>query len=152
MDKISICLQNKEIIAELAKDKDVQLRIKDAIIDGISKRAVKLLNANAEIKSVVSTVASAIRSEIHKNLFAKNGWRDVRREEYKKEIAAFVRSEIKSEIRNEIKDEMQAVREEILREIISWKNACKSKIENADLETIIREEADNVLRKRLKGI
>lgn len=49
MDKITIILQDKETIKELAKDPDVQIKIKDAVIDGIGKRASKIANLSDDI-------------------------------------------------------------------------------------------------------
>ena len=63
MDKISLILQDKKTIEELAKDPEVQIRIKDAIVDALGKRSLKLMNANAEINNAVSTVSKAISKE-----------------------------------------------------------------------------------------
>ena len=53
MDKITISLQDKETIKELAKDPDVQIKIKNAVLDGIGKRALKLSNLSDEIISIM---------------------------------------------------------------------------------------------------
>ena len=53
MDKITISLQDKETIKELAKDPDVQIKIKDAILDGIGKRALKIGNLSDEIIAIM---------------------------------------------------------------------------------------------------
>ena len=41
MDKITILLQDITTISELAKDPEVQIKIKDAIIDGVKRRSLK---------------------------------------------------------------------------------------------------------------
>ena len=55
MDKITISLQDKETIKELAKDPDVQIKIKNAVLDGIGKRALKIANLSDEIISIMET-------------------------------------------------------------------------------------------------
>lgn len=41
MGKIILVLQDKETIKELAKDENVQIKIKDAIVDSIAKRVAQ---------------------------------------------------------------------------------------------------------------
>lgn len=62
MDKITILLQDKQTIEKLAADPDVQIRIKDAILDGLAKRYVKTSN-------VVKDLLDNARAEMRKELF-----------------------------------------------------------------------------------
>ena len=151
MDKISILLQDKEVIAELAKDPEVQIRIKDAIIDGIGKRAVKLMNANAEILGITKRVGDSIAKEIETIMFDNDRYNKRLKEVYTDRIKCLVDGEFDKMIRQQIKERLLDVSKEIDSETLMWRLSIKQKIEKADFETIVREEIDKILSRKLRS-
>jgi len=76
---VKMMLNNDEEIKRLAQDPEVQIRIKEAIVDAIAKRAVKALE-NAEIRE-------AINETVEKTLLAdKPSWRPPLKESVAKHI------------------------------------------------------------------
>lgn len=66
-NKLIILLNDKDLISELIKDKDVQVRIKDAVIDGIGRRALKLINVHEDFKSGIKTeIDNTVTRIIHR--------------------------------------------------------------------------------------
>ena len=83
MDKITIILQDKETIKELAKDPDVQIKIKDAVIDGIGKRASKIANLSDDIIHKLEEDIRNYFTEIDNSMWKK---RNVLKPEFKELI------------------------------------------------------------------
>lgn len=139
MDKITILLQDKQTIEKLAADPDVQLRIRDAILDGIGRRSMKL-------SGVASGIVSAAEREIRKEFFGDT-WRDVLKDEYKDVIKRQVRKETHILVNEEIEE----CRIEISKTIRSWKLDVLKKLKEYDFEKDIREVAEAVIKEKFKN-
>ena len=61
---IKVILNDEKTISELAKDPDVLVRIKDAIIDGVSRRVAKTIESELE-DSVRNSIKKAITDFTH---------------------------------------------------------------------------------------
>lgn len=92
MDRVTIMLQNKQLIEELINSSEqTSVKVHAAIIDGVSKRIVKNV-----INSTDDAIKSALREadkELSKNYISKEPWGGYKlREEYQKEIVKQVRN------------------------------------------------------------
>lgn len=64
MTNVKIMINDREGVEKIAADPDVQIRIKDALVDGIAKRTVKAIQGEIE---------KEISNEIYKALHPKKG-------------------------------------------------------------------------------
>lgn len=145
MDKITISLQDKETIKELAKDPDVQIKIKDAIIDGIGKRALKIGNLSDEIISVMENDIRNYFTETKNISILRNPtvlkpeFRELIHEEANKAFLSIADKEL-IDMQNIIKSRADEIKLIIMDTI---KN-------NLNLEKIVSEAAEKVIREKLK--
>lgn len=135
MNKITLLLQDKEVINELAQDPDVQIRIKDAIIDGIKLRSLKHFNV----------VEDKIKEEMTRELF--DGYYHQRfRVKYQEKIKEGVKPLV-----SEIISEAQTCCFERINEAFSeLHNMVRDRLDSLDIEQLIREEAQKVIEKKFR--
>ena len=138
MDKIIIVLQDKQTIEKLAADPEIQIRIKDSIIDGIGKRSAKLLN-------ITNDIVNSAKREIRTEFFGSN-WNNVFTDEYKK----LIKEQAKSALNHLVSEELKECSKEINNAIRLWKNEILKKLEGYDIEKDIREVAEKVIIEKLK--
>ena len=138
MDKIIIVLQDKQTIEKLAADPEVQIRIKDSIIDGIGKRSAKLLN-------ITNDIVNSAKREIKTEFFGSN-YGNVFTDEYKK----LINEQAKSALNHLVSEELKECSKEINNAIRSWKSEILKKLEEYDIEKDIREVAEKVITEKLK--
>lgn len=149
-NKLSLILNDPALIAEIAKDPEVQIRIKDAIIDGIGKRAVKLLNANAEIASVTSTIGQAISKEIRERLTNGESWRPTLKTEYKKIVEETLKDYVKTAALEISKEYSNEIKKRALESINAWKSQMELELERNNIESIIRDQVNKYMNAKLK--
>ena len=140
-NKLTIVLNDKDTLMELAKDPEMQIRVKDAVIDAIGKRALKIAN-------IADTIIADAKKELKDEFFAKDSWG--RASGLKPELAQYVRSEARIEFNNMIADELSKLRNEIKQYFTIRKLEIKDKMENINIESIIREVAEDVIRNKFK--
>lgn len=135
MNKITLLLQDKEVINELAQDPDVQIRIKDAIIDGIKLRSLKHFNV----------VEDKIKEEMIRELF-DGSWQQRFRVKYQEKIKEGVKPLV-----SEIISEAQTCCFERINESFSeLYNMVRDRLDSLDIEQLIREEAQKVIEKKFR--
>lgn len=139
MDKITFLLQDRQTIEKLAADPEVNIRIKDAILDGIGRRAVKFNN-------ITSTLISAAQKEIKQEFFGDT-WRDNLKDEYKN----IIRNRAKEEFNRLVNEELGKCSIELNKAIKSWKSEVLKKLKEYDIEKDIREVAELVIRNKFKS-
>ena len=149
-NKLSLILNDPALIAEIAKDPEVQIRIKDAIIDGIGKRAVKLLNANAEIASVTSTVGQAISKQIRDQLTNGESLRPTRKTEYRKILEETLKDHVKTAALEISKEYSNEIKKRALESINAWKSQMELELERNNIESIIRDQVNKYMNAKLK--
>lgn len=140
MDKITIVLQDKKTIETLAKDPEVQIKIKDAIIDMIGRRALKIANVTNEI-------LRAAKSEV-RDQFMEG--RSFYTPELKEEWKTSIRSQARIEFQAMVDEELQEMRTEFRNELHKRKKEILKEIEDIDTESIIREVAWKVISNKFK--
>ena len=150
MNKVSIVLQDKQIINELVNDPDFEIRIKDSIIDGIGKRAVKLMDANTTIKGVVEKISTAISDEMVKKVFTTDSYyRKKFREEIQERIEQEVSGEFEKCLSNEVRKLRDSLESEFREELKQMKKEVSRKLESVDVESLVRKEARDVIEEKL---
>lgn len=145
MDKITISLQDKETIKELAKDPDVQIKIKDAILDGIGKRALKIGNLSDEIISVMEDDIRNYFTEtknlsiLRSSTVLKPEFRELIHEEANKMFLSIADKEL-IDMQKIIKNRVDEIKLIIMDTITN----------NLNLEKIVSDAAEKVIREKLK--
>lgn len=144
MDKITIILQDKETIKELAKDPDVQIKIKDAVIDGIGKRASKIANLSDDI---IHKLEEDIR-----NYFTESDnsmWKN--RNVLKPEFKELIRKEVNNAFNLSVSKELLDMHKIINNRLDEIKTIIMDRITNGlNLEKIVSDAAEKVIKEKLK--
>lgn len=144
MDKITIILQDKETIKELAKDPDVQIKIKDAVLDGIGKRASKIANLSDDI---IHKLEEDIR-----NYFTETDnsmWKN--RNVLKPEFKELIRKEANNAFNLNVSKELLDMHKIINERLDEMKLIIMDRITNGlNLEKIVSDAAEKVIREKLK--
>lgn len=145
MDKITISLQDKETIKELAKDPDVQIKIKDAILDGIGKRALKIGNLSDEIIALMEDDIRNYFTETENHSIFRN--RTVLKPEFRELIHKQASNAFSLIAEKELIDMQKIIKnrvDEIKLTIID------TITNNLNLEKIVSDAAEKVIREKLK--
>lgn len=136
MDKITIVLQDKQTIEQLAADPDIRIRIKDSVIDGVARRYLK-----------ISNIAAAVAEEIRKELF-KGAYGTYIKDEYRDIIC----KQVKKEFNKIVEEELIRYGNETKKAILAWKEDALQLIKERDIEKDIREVAEKVINEKLQRI
>lgn len=134
MDKITILLQDITTISELAKDPDVQIKIKDAIIDGVKRRSLKSMQI----------IENKLHRELYDELFDKT-WQRGLKQQYKKDLQKVAEETVK----NVIREDSDWWADFIRKEIDDFKESVKLKIASIDLDEIITKEVRSIIDAKL---
>ena len=103
MDKLTIVLSEKTTVAELAKDPDVSIKIKDAIIDGVMRR--------------LEPVANAIANSVINEVLVKNSWggtTDKLTEKWEKVVRFKVAEVVSNKLDSIVREEVRKAKKEVL--------------------------------------
>lgn len=138
MDKLTVVLQDRTTIENLVKDPDVQIRVKNAVIDQLGKRALKLSNVTDDI------LAEAKKNLNEEFLVSKSYYKELKKE-YKKKI----RQEARIAFGDMVREELDLMKSEIRMALMDKKAEMLEQINNINLETIIIEVAEEVIKQKL---
>jgi len=144
MDKITIILQDKETIKELAKDPDVQIKIKDAVLDGIGKRASKIANLSDDI-------IHKLEEDIRDYFTETDNSRRERRNVLKPEFKELIRKEANNAFNLSVSKELLDMHKIINNRLDDIKATIMDMINNGlNIEQIVSDAAEKVIREKLK--
>lgn len=144
MDKITIILQDTETIKELAKDPDVQIKIKDAVLDGIGKRASKIANLSDDI---IHKLEEDIRNYFTETDNSMWNRRNVLKPEFKELIHKEANNAFNLNVSKELLDMHKIINERL----DEMKLIIMDRITNGlNLEKIVSDAAEKVIREKLK--
>lgn len=147
--KVKIMLNDKESITELANDPDVQIKIKNAIVDTIVKRTVKVLNDDImnQVRMAINKVIEDIKTQKDKTLsdiFEKGDWRGP-------SLTSTYRDYIRAEARNAMRCEVHEMIKELEVEMGKFYSETyerrKKEIEGYDFDKAVKE----YIAKRVSG-
>lgn len=144
MDKITIILQDKETIKELAKDPDVQIKIKDAVLDGIGKRASKIANLSDDI-------IHKLEEDIRNYFIDTDNSMWNRRNTLKPEFKELIRKEANNAFNLSVSKELLDMHKIINNRLDDIKATIMDMINNGlNIEQIVSDAAEKVIREKLK--
>lgn len=129
MDKLTIVLSDKTTVSELAKDPDVSIKIKDAILDGVMRR--------------LNPIANAIAHSVLDEVLVKNNWgsySEKLNEKWQKVLRFKVAEVVSTELESIVRDEVQKAKMEALNRLKYELN-----IEKLVEQIVSRRLADGVI-------
>ena len=145
---VKIMLNDRDAILELAKDPEVEARIKAAIVDEVGKRAAKAAQAALGAK-----IAEVVDQEIRKftmpsrrdpnNLFTQNTWGTVT---LKPEVVQKIRDHVRAELTRQVWDAVDAfpetteIREELRKQVDVAKSMDIKKMLGATIKEVVKEK------------
>lgn len=136
MNKLTLLLQDKEVIAEIAKDPEVQIKIKDAIVDGVVRRFTKSSSI------ILDESTKALKEELFGGKYCCSTLSDKYKEIIKITATDFVADLVRKESK-------------VLNDIIDtkfefYKMMIISKLEAADVDQMIRDEIRKAVNEKFK--
>lgn len=156
MDRVTISLQNKELIEDIINSSDeVKARIHNAIIDGVSKRITKnvVTNMDASVKAAIETA----QMELHKKYMdeKRQGWSSYYKlkEQYRQCVEAAVRKAWSDEIDRSIQEVKEKVKAAYQTRLERAYQNYIAKIEQMTdrLDDKIKEAVNENISRRLNG-
>ena len=144
-NRITILLQDEKLLEEILKDPDVLLKLKNSVIDRLGKRAVKIANVDTQI-------LNSAKNEIETHFFNDvSGSRSFYKQlELKDKFKMQFRDIANKELQAVILDELAALRTEYRYFLEERKKEIMKKISEIDIESIIREVAEKVIKEKFK--
>lgn len=136
MNKLTLLLQDKEVIAEIAKDPEVQIKIKDAIVDGVVRRFSKSSSI------ILEESVRALKEEIFERSYYYNTLNDKYKEIIKKTATDVVANLVRKE--SKILNDIVANKFELYKMMII------SKLEAVDVDDMIRAEIRKAVNEKFK--
>lgn len=131
-NKIILALQDKETILEVAKDQEVQIKIKDAIIDGVAKRVAKGVFDND------CNVGRQLREDVLKAMFEKTFSQSSFTKDYKEIFDAAV-SEL---IEKSVQENVQGIEDKINKHIDMFYARAEEFLANYNFERRVNEQIE----------
>lgn len=154
MDRVTISLQNKELIEDIINSSDeVRAKIHNAIIDGVSKRITKNVvnNMDASVKAAIDQAQESLRKKYMED--KRDGWRSYYKlkEEYAQCVEAAVRKAWSDEINRSIAEVKEKVAAAYQIRLERAYNEYIGKIESLTdkLDDKIKEAVNENISKRL---
>lgn len=147
---IKVMLNDRDAILELAKDPEIEAKVKAAIVDEVGKRAAKAAQA-----ALGTAIANVVDQEIRKftmpsrrdpnNLFTQNTWGIVT---LKPAVVDKIREHVRAELTRQVWDAVDEFpeKEEIRKELRKQVDFVKS----ADVNKILRESVEKVVKDKFK--
>ena len=162
MDRIQVLLENEKYIKGLveASGGDFEVRIKNAIIDGVRDRAEKLLgDKNSELNRVVESAKENVVKTVIEKYFAtqKDKWGYDRgyvlKPEFREEIRRVISDVVQQEIDGRVDNAIKKLHDELSSRLqTGFENAYVSFRKSFDFEKAFREEMQKVIAKKFAGM
>lgn len=134
MNKLTLILQDKETIAEIAQDESVKIRIADAIIDGIRKRSSK----------VVEGISLNITRQLEDEIYDKGMWSRNLSEKVRKKIS----KEASSIVSDLVREETSTLHDQVKKELKELRSDMQKQIEEMNIEPIIEKYVRQIVREK----
>lgn len=149
MNQINFILNEKETIEKMLDDGDFRVKVNAAIIDGVSKRAIKILNSNAEILGTIKKMSSYVADSFRTEFLEKKGYSYVVKEEFDKLIKKELQDEVKRILGKTIREEVSALGDAVRKEISVYRLNMQRALSSANFDKILKEEAARILDAKL---
>lgn len=152
MDRLTIVLGDKTTIEELAKDPEVQIKIKDAIIEGIGRKCVKVAMSSKELKAAVQRVDEVAAKAFKEKFLEKGGWGGFSNKltpEYQEIVQDAVRKAVGKEIEAATKEQLQILSDRVSDVVTSFENRVENYLNGLNLGKVIENVATKVIKDKL---
>lgn len=153
MEKVSITLQNQDLIERIiAANPDLEAKIHNAIIDGVSKRISKVVSG--QLSDLVDKEAKKVEDNLLKHYFTEEtgsygyGRTQVLKSEYWEKLKDGIRRSINGQINELVQSHLNekiGVLEQVIQNRINEKIA---QIENYDIEYEIKKAIQKEVERR----
>lgn len=148
-NKLTILLNDKDLLSELIKDKDVQVRIKDAVIDGIGRRAIKLINNHEDFKSGIKIAVRNMIFDRTRYVKFSEVFEPLIQSEVQKHLEDYIKKSMSQHINNVVENHLQ----EIYAEVKRYNQGLSRQIlAQYDIEKMIKTEIDNTVTRIIHRI
>lgn len=134
MNRLTLILQDKSVIAELAKDEEVKIRIADAVIDGVRKRSSKIMDG----------ISDNISREIASQIYERNSWTKT----LKPEIKVAIAKEATTVVRDLVREETKSIREEAIEKLRGIRVDLIETLNSIDLEKLVEKHVRIIIREK----
>lgn len=147
---VKIMLNDRDAILELAKDPEVEAKVKAVIVDEVGKRAAKAAQA-----ALGAAIANAVDQEMRKfempsrrdpnGLFTRDTWGIVT---LKPAVVDKIREHVRAELTRQVWDavdefpEKEEIRKELRRQV--------DLVKSADVNKMLRESVEKVVKDKFK--
>lgn len=147
---VKIMLNKDEEIKRLAADPETELRIKNAIIDGVGKRVAKALGEEG-MERITRECRKELHEELERQSFIKrDSW--MRSLEISNELRNAIRQEAQSLLSMAIQNCVNEVFNSMGRSTVEMMVASRiQELEKMDCNKVIADAAERVIRNRLSG-
>lgn len=137
MNKFTLLLQDKEVIKELACDPEIQIKIKNSIVDEVKRRASKGIDA------VMNDVIKQVESELFENVgyFGKR---------LKPGIQKLLEKNIEDIVTESVLDKKQEIARTISESMDEYRAAIRLHLSEIDINQILREEAAKIIERKFR--
>lgn len=149
MNTINIILSEKATVEKLLDDGDFRVKVRAAIIDGVSKRAIKILNSNAEILGTIQKMSSCVADSFRAEFLEKKGYSYVIKEEFDKVIKKEIQKDVKRILYATIREEIKDLENDVRKEINNYRLNMQRALSSANFDKILAEEAARILNTKL---
>lgn len=152
MDSVRVNIQNKDLVKELINSNpDLEVKINNAIIDGVSKRLLK--NVLNEYDTTLNRAFNEVSEKVHKEFldFDNSSWRQTRyklKDDYKNHIRDVVRQAWYEEMYSDV----NKIKEQVLQDYkTSLQMACSRYVQQVENATNnIDERVEKAVAKYFK--
>lgn len=134
MNKLTLILQDKATIAEIAQDESVKIRIADAIIDGIRKRSSKVMEG--------------ITLKITKQLVEEFYERDMWSSRLSEKVRIKISEEASSIVSDIVREETSKLHDQVMKELKELRADMQKRIETMNVEPFIEKYVRQIVREK----
>lgn len=155
MDKVTITLQNKELIESIiGSSKDIEIKVHNAVIDSITKRLIKNVTNTADYDSALKKASNKATEKI-KDEFLKVDTSSFYRsykfnKEYESAISIGIKKLWEDEIASKINDVIQKTIPAYEYQLNEALNAKLKEIESIDVGSIIKKSVQQIMEDKFK--
>ena len=136
MNKFTLMLQDKEVIKELARDPEIQVKIKNSIVDEVKRRSSK------GIDGLMNELTESIRKELFDRVGFYGSY------SLKPSIRKLLENNIENIVRDIILDLKLEIDRKISEEMNKYRASISSRLNEVDISQIIREEAAKIVERK----
>lgn len=138
MNKFTLMLQDREVIKELARDPEIQVKIKNSIVDEVKRRSAKGIDA------ITNDLSKVLKEEF----FDSVGY--FHTPKLKPAIKKLLERNIDEIVSEAVLDEKNKIDNLVKEALIEYSAAIRAKLAEIDIDKVIREEAAKIIERKFR--